>query len=114
MSDPRQPTYLDKLRVVRGYLVHQLGQVDRWIADEERKAAEKERGEQARPPRPDWLLEMGLNRDSPPNMVHVGGCHMAGKRSRGISRGDALQWLAEGVPACTHCRPDSELGYLEG
>ncbi|MGW0876442.1 DUF6233 domain-containing protein [Streptomyces sp. NPDC002740] len=26
----------------------------------------------------------------------------------------ALRWLAEGIPACTHCRPDSELGYLEG
>ncbi|MFJ4429222.1 DUF6233 domain-containing protein [Streptomyces bobili] len=31
-----------------------------------------------------------------------------------VSRSDALRWLAEGVPSCTHCRPDSELGYLEG
>jgi hypothetical protein len=114
MPDKPVPTYLDKLRIVRAYLVHQLDQVDRWIADEERKAAEKRHGEQARPPQPDWLLEAGLNRDAVPVYVHVGGCHMAGKRSRGIGRGDALRWLAEGVPACTHCRPDSELGYLEG
>jgi hypothetical protein len=114
VTDQRPPTYLDKLRVVRGYLAHQLGQVDRWIADEERKAAERRQGEQARPPQPDWLLEVGLNRDAPPNLVHVGGCHMAGKRSCGISRTDALRWLAEGIPACTHCRPDSELGYLDG
>lgn len=114
VNDKRPATYLEKLRIVRAYLAHQLDQVDRWIADEESKAAEKQRGEQARPPQPDWLLEAGLNRDSPPNMVHVGGCHMAGKRSRGISRSDALRWLAEGIPACTHCRPDSELGYLEG
>lgn len=114
MPDSPSPTYLDRLRVVRGYLAHQLDQVDRWIADEERKAAEKRRGEEARPPQPDWLLEVGLNRDAPPNLVHVGGCHMAGKRSRGISRSDALRWLAEGIPACSHCRPDSELGYLDG
>ncbi|MFI6032934.1 DUF6233 domain-containing protein [Streptomyces sp. NPDC051315] len=114
MTDSRPPTYLEKLRIVRGYLLHQLDSVDRWIAEEERKAAEKQRGEQARPPTPDWLLELGLNRDAPPNMVHEGHCHMAGKRSRGISRSDALRWLAEGIPACSHCRPDSELGFLDG
>lgn len=114
MTDSRPPTYLEKLRIVRGFLVHQLDQVDRWIADEERKKAEKQRGEDARPPQPDWLLEAGLNRDAVPVYVHVGGCHMAGKRSRGIGRSDALRWLAEGIPACSHCRPDSELGYLDG
>ena len=114
MNESRPPTYLEKLRVVRAFLVHQLGQVDRWIAEEERKKAEQQRGEQARPPAPDWLLELGLNREAPPVYVHEGHCPMAGKRSRGIGRTDALRWLAEGVPACTHCRPDSELGYLDG
>jgi hypothetical protein len=52
--------------------------------------------------RPPWIL-----------YVHVGGCHRAGKRSRGVERDHALRALAEGVAACTHCRPDSELGYLE-
>ncbi|MFE4682566.1 DUF6233 domain-containing protein [Streptomyces sp. NPDC056721] len=43
----------------------------------------------------------------------MGGCHMAGKRSRGVDRDQALRGLTEGVPACTHCRPDTELGVLE-
>ncbi|MFG2284047.1 DUF6233 domain-containing protein [Streptomyces asoensis] len=25
-----------------------------------------------------------------------------------------MRWLAEGIPACTHCRPDRELRYMEG
>lgn len=102
------------LRFLERVQVGDLERTRRWIADEERRETERQRGEQARPPAPDWLLEMGLNRDSPPNLVHEGGCHMAGKRSRGVSRTDALRHLADGVPACSHCRPDSELGYLEG
>ncbi|MFB6679434.1 DUF6233 domain-containing protein [Streptomyces sp. NPDC056390] len=38
---------------------------------------------------------------------------MAGKRSRGVERGQALRGLTEGVPACTRCRPDTELGVLD-
>ncbi|WP_216373099.1 DUF6233 domain-containing protein [Streptomyces tailanensis] len=48
-----------------------------------------------------------------PVAVHVGGCHMAGKTVRGISREQAVRALAEGVEACTHCRPDTELGLLD-
>jgi hypothetical protein len=109
-----QPSRLDLLRFLERVQQADLDRTRRWITDEERRQTEKQRGQQARPPAPDWLLEMGLNRDAPPNMVHIGGCHMAGKRSRGIGRADALRYLAEGVAACTHCRPDSELGYLEG
>jgi hypothetical protein len=46
--------------------------------------------------------------------VHVGDCPMAGKRSRGVQRDQALRALADGIAACTHCRPDTELGYVEG
>jgi hypothetical protein len=108
------PPDLPRLRTLETWLALTLDRVRQQIADAERHEQEKQRGEQARPPAPDWLLEMGLNRDSPPNLVHEGHCHMAGKRSRGIGRTDALRWLAEGVPACSHCRPDSELGYLDG
>lgn len=108
------PSRLHLLRFLERVQQQDLDRTRRWIAEEERRAAEKARGEQARPPQPDWLLEIGLNRDAPPVYVHEGHCHMAGKRSRGVSRSDALRWLAEGIPACTHCRPDSELGYLEG
>ncbi|MGW6928039.1 DUF6233 domain-containing protein [Streptomyces sp. NPDC054950] len=105
---------LDMLRFLERVQQTDLERTRRWIAAEEQRAQEKRRGAEARPPQPEWLLELGLNRDVPPNMVHAGGCHMAGKRSRGIGRSDALRWLAEGIPACTHCRPDSGLGYLEG
>lgn len=38
---------------------------------------------------------------------------MAGKRVRGIPRDQALRAIAGGVDACSHCRPDSELGILD-
>lgn len=64
-----------------------------------------------RPP-PDWLIEMGLGgRD--PVYVHVGSCHMAGKRSRGVERDQALRAVTEGIDSCPHCRPDTELGVLD-
>ncbi|WP_432190542.1 DUF6233 domain-containing protein [Streptomyces sp. Tue6028] len=46
--------------------------------------------------------------------VHTGGCPMAGKRSKAAPRDQALHALADGVPVCPHCRPDSGLGYLDG
>jgi len=101
------------LRFARRIAVQQVEQIDRWIAAEERRETEQKRGEQARPPAPDWLIEMGLGgRD--PVYVHVGGCHMAGKRSRGVERDQALRAVTEGVDACPHCRPDTELGVLDG
>lgn len=100
------------LRFARRIAVQQVEQIDRWIATEERREVEHRRGEQARPPAPDWLIEMGLGgRDSV--YVHAGDCHMAGKRSRGVDREQALRALTEGIAACPHCRPDTELGVLE-
>ncbi|MFE7400654.1 DUF6233 domain-containing protein [Streptomyces sp. NPDC057557] len=32
---------------------------------------------------------------------------------RAVTREQALQALVAGVRACTHCRPDTELGILE-
>jgi hypothetical protein len=90
-----------------------LERTQRWIADEERQQAERMRGIAARPPQPDWLIERGLDGHSPAVYVHVGGCHMAGKRSKGVGREQALRALANGVPACTHCRPDTQLGILD-
>ncbi|MCQ9178362.1 hypothetical protein KMT30_04825 [Streptomyces sp. IBSBF 2953] len=90
-----------------------LDRVQRQIADAERQEQERQFGAASRPPTPDWLLELGLNRTAPPVYVHEGHCHMAGKRSRGITRQEALRWLSDGVNACSHCRPDSALGYLE-
>ncbi|MGC5001173.1 DUF6233 domain-containing protein [Streptomyces sp. DT203] len=57
-------------------------------------------------------MELGIGVGRPPIEVHVGGCHAAGKRQRAISREQALAALADGVRACIHCRPDTELGIL--
>jgi hypothetical protein len=86
--------------------------LDEAIKDAERRETERIRGEQARPPAPDWLIEQGLDGRAAV-YVHVGGCHMAGIRSRGITHEQARAALYERVDACPHCRPDSELGVLE-
>ncbi|MEU3346431.1 DUF6233 domain-containing protein [Streptomyces sp. NPDC006700] len=115
MSDT--PSRLELLRFARRVVVQQaqasLAQLDQWIAEEERRQAERERGAQARPPAPEWVLEQGLNKDALPVAVHAGVCHMAGKRQRSVPREAALRALAEGVPACSHCRPDTALGVLD-
>ncbi|MCX4462377.1 DUF6233 domain-containing protein [Streptomyces sp. NBC_01728] len=104
---------LEMLRFLERVQLADLERTRQWIAAEGQREAERRRGEQARPPEPDWLIEQGLNGRAAV-YVHVGGCRMAGKRSKGVARDQALRALAEGVDACTHCRPDAELGYLEG
>jgi hypothetical protein len=112
--DDAQMSRLDALRfarrVVAEHTARQLAAIDQWIADEERRQTEQRQGEENRPPTPDWLLEVGLNRDQAV-YVHRGGCWNAAKRSRGVEETEARQALAGGVTACPHCRPDSELGY---
>lgn len=105
-------TRLDLLRFLERVQQQDLARTREWIAQEERRQAERERGQQRRPPAPDWLIEQGLN-GGIPVYVHAGGCHMAGKRSRGVTREQARYALAQGVDACTHCRADTELG-IEG
>ncbi|MFE5368235.1 DUF6233 domain-containing protein [Streptomyces mirabilis] len=107
------PSRLDQLLFLKRVQEADLKRTRRWIAAEERRQAEQRRSEHARPPEPDWLIEQGLNGRAAV-YVHVGGCRMAGKRSRGVERDQALRALAEGVDACTHCRPDSELGFIDG
>ncbi|MFJ3043172.1 hypothetical protein [Streptomyces tendae] len=61
-----------------------LERTQHWIADEERHEQERQRSAQDRPMPPDWLLEQGLNRGSPPVQLHCGDCWNEGKRTRGI------------------------------
>ncbi|MFD7776606.1 DUF6233 domain-containing protein [Streptomyces sp. NPDC059753] len=112
MNDKPAPSELDMLRFLERVQERDLWRTRRWIEEAERREDEHARGQRERPPEPDWLIEMGLGGRSPV-YVHVGGCHMAGKRSRGVERDQALRAVTEGVPACTHCRPDTELGVLE-
>jgi hypothetical protein len=106
------PSRLDSLHFLARVQEQDLDRTRRWIAAEEQRQAEQQRGEQARPPQPDWMIEQGLN-GGHPVYVHAGDCHMTGKRSKGVSEDQARRALAEGVAACTHCRPDTELGYLD-
>ncbi|MFB7223986.1 DUF6233 domain-containing protein [Streptomyces sp. NPDC056227] len=66
-------------------------------------------------------LRRPLPRDPPdePRQAHCvpspcpsgGGC-AAGKRHRAITREQAMAALADGIRACIHCRPDTELRVL--
>ncbi|MEU8968118.1 DUF6233 domain-containing protein [Streptomyces monashensis] len=107
------PPDLPRLRTLETWLSYTLARVRQQIADIERQQVERERGEQARPEPPDWLIEYGLNRDSLPTAVHVGECTMAGKRSKATDSDTIRRALAGGVKACTFCRPDTELGILD-
>lgn len=100
------------LRFAERLAQQHLDQIRRWIANEERREQERQRGLAARPAPPDWLLEHSLGGRHPQH-VHVGGCHIASEQAKGVSREQAQRALTEGVPACTHCRPDTELGLLD-
>ncbi|MFF9766823.1 DUF6233 domain-containing protein [Streptomyces sp. NPDC053086] len=117
MNDDRPLTRLDMLRFARRVVEHQaarqLALMDRWIADEERREAERKRRLAVRQALPEWLIERGLNGRSAV-YVHVGGCTGAGERAKGVGREQAVRALTdEGVPACPLCRPDTALGILE-
>ncbi|WP_457468525.1 DUF6233 domain-containing protein [Streptomyces sp. TE4109] len=79
--------------------------MDAAIATAEQREAEQQRGEEQRPPTPDWVVERGIGQGAPPAEVHVSGCHMA-RNTRPATREPALQALVAGVRACIHCRPD--------
>ncbi|WP_189935804.1 DUF6233 domain-containing protein [Streptomyces sulfonofaciens] len=111
MSD--LPPDLPRLRVLETWLLYMLDRVRGRIASLERREAERRRGARARPPVPDWTIEMGIGRGRPPVYAHVGGCPTAGGRLRPVGRAEVVRALTEGVPACPQCRPDSALGLLE-
>ncbi|WP_328749659.1 DUF6233 domain-containing protein [Streptomyces sp. NBC_00285] len=100
------------LRFLERVQVRDLERTRRWIADEEKREAERQRGIAARPPAPDWLIERGLSRQNAV-YVHVGDCWNAGSRSKGVERDQAVRALADGVMACPQCRPDTALGILD-
>ncbi|MFI2415904.1 DUF6233 domain-containing protein [Streptomyces sp. NPDC018947] len=108
------PSDLPRLRTLETFLDLLLAEVREAIAARERREAERRRGVRARPVPPQWILELGLNRDAPPVQVHIGGCWNAGKRSKGVTQVEARQALSEGVKACGACQPESALGFVDG
>ena len=106
------PPDLPRLRTLETWLVVSLERVREQIAAAEQRKAERQQGEERRPPPPDWVLELGIGVGAPPSEVHAGDCYAIGRRRRPITREQALEALGEGVRACVHCRPDTELGIL--
>ncbi|MEU0208034.1 DUF6233 domain-containing protein [Streptomyces canus] len=106
------PSKLALLRFLERMQERDLARTRRWIAQEEQREAERQRGLAARPSAPDCLIERGLSRRNAV-YVHVGGCWTAGSRSQGVERDQELRALAEGVDACPQCRPDTTLGILD-
>ncbi|MEV5007281.1 DUF6233 domain-containing protein [Streptomyces sp. NPDC055692] len=117
MSDT-VPSRLELLQFARRVVIQQarasLEQLDRWIAEEERREAERRRGGESEPTPPEWLVEHGLNRRNVV-AVHAGDCWTIRKSGRcaPVSRPQALEALRQQVPACSQCRPDTLLGFLE-
>ncbi|MFE7793858.1 DUF6233 domain-containing protein [Streptomyces sp. NPDC057460] len=89
-----------------------VARLDEAIVAAERQERERQRGEEARPPTSDWIMELGIGVGSRRIEVHVGGCYATGKRRRALTREQAFAALADGIRACIHCRPDTELGVL--
>ena len=109
------PPDLERLEVLRTWHQMWLARIDDKMARLRKEQEQQARAEAVRVERaPDWLIEYGLNRDAIPNAVHTGDCSMAGKRSKGVDSDTARRALAGGVTACSFCRPDTELGILDG
>ncbi|MET7495112.1 DUF6233 domain-containing protein [Streptomyces sp900116325] len=111
MSDVLPPD-LARLRTLRTWHAMWVDRIDETIAVAEQRERERQQGEERRPPTPDWIVELSIGLGARPIEVHVGGCRAAGKRQRVITREQALAALADGMRACIHCRPDTELGVL--
>ncbi|MGW3827782.1 DUF6233 domain-containing protein [Streptomyces sp. NPDC005071] len=89
-----------------------VDRIDEAIVAAEQRERERQQSEERRPPTPEWIVELSIGVGARPIEVHVGGCPAAGKRQRVITREQALAALADGMRACVHCRPDTELGVL--
>ncbi|MGP3684131.1 DUF6233 domain-containing protein [Streptomyces sp. IBSNAI002] len=110
MSD--LPPDLPRLRTLETWLQLSLDRIRQQItAEEQRLAAEAARRDPL--PTPGWLIEHGIGVGRAPVRVHAGGCWDTRSRCKPADRDTARRALAEGVEACTHCRPDTALGVLD-
>ncbi|MFC4466834.1 DUF6233 domain-containing protein [Streptomyces xiangluensis] len=84
-----------------------LARIDDAIQAAERRERERQRGQAARPPTPEWLLRQTLGaRHSRRQLPHGGQVHPSPRTRPGVRA------LTDGIEACSHCRPDTELGVL--
>ncbi|WP_324607673.1 DUF6233 domain-containing protein [Streptomyces sp. NRRL S-646] len=112
MNDP-VPSRLSLLRFLERVQERDLARTRRWIADEERREGERQRGRSGPPGRAGVA---DRTRAQPARRTRVRArrrCWNAGKHSRAISRDQARRALADGVKACPQCQPDTALGMLD-
>ncbi|MGW8779772.1 DUF6233 domain-containing protein [Streptomyces sp. NPDC055796] len=101
-----------RLRTLVTYLRSELTRAENALTSaEQAEAAAVQRRPPVQPPA--WLIERGIGAGRPHVQVHTGGCWNAGKRCIPASPEQIRTLLAQGVPACIHCRPDTALGMLE-
>ncbi|MET7534611.1 DUF6233 domain-containing protein [Streptomyces goshikiensis] len=62
---------------------------------------------------PAWLVEHGIGVGRLPVRVHAGDCWDTRSRCTPADADQIRALLAQGIPACLHCRPDTTLGVLE-
>ncbi|MGW6898754.1 DUF6233 domain-containing protein [Streptomyces sp. NPDC054919] len=84
-----------------------MGGIDEASAAAEQRERERQQDEERRPPAPDWIVQLSIVLvGARPSRSTRAGATPAGKRQRVIAA------LADGIRACIHCRPDTELGVL--
>ncbi|MEU9233465.1 DUF6233 domain-containing protein [Streptomyces subrutilus] len=106
------PPDLPRLRTLVIYLRGELGRAERALIEAEE--AEAQAARRLPPPEPPaWLVERGTGAGMRPVCVHAGSCWDLNKRCAPATAEQVRVLLAEGVPACPHCRPGTILGVLE-
>ncbi|WP_228981401.1 DUF6233 domain-containing protein [Streptomyces sp. DH12] len=110
MHDFAFPPDLDRLLVLRHWLALALTEADARIAQLRAEQAAHQRA--APPPAPDYRIQRSPGAGRAAVKVHLGDCGM-GRKAPGVSEDAARRALAEGVPPCEVCRPDTELGILD-
>ncbi|MFF1498193.1 DUF6233 domain-containing protein [Streptomyces sp. NPDC058304] len=106
------PPDLPRLRTLVTYLRGELSRTEQALAAAEEREAATTR-QQPPPEPPAWLVERGIGVSRLPARLHTGDCWEPGKRCAPAAPEQVRRLLAEGIPACIHCRPDTALGVLE-
>ncbi|MET9324981.1 DUF6233 domain-containing protein [Streptomyces sp. NPDC003038] len=108
------PSALDQPLLIRRWLeLTLLARVDEKISAV--RAADEERARRRPPEPPRWWIEYGIGVSRRPDRIHTGACPIT-SRGRAATRESVLEVLrtVPSVIACPLCRPDSELGLLDG